>query len=245
MSMPERLLYRAIKVGLDWYKADEGQRYEQFCLNNLELTADESANARIYFAGGTLDDAASTVVKARPPTLHHGYPRPGGPFPAWSITLGGDRESQVYLADDAYPLDEDGERFIDEDGNVVDPKQRRIEYTFSILCIADHPDVTMYYYGLLRNIVLSQRSVFIDGGVDTPVLRGADLAPDARYLPSDVFARQLAVTVQGDECWTEPIDGGFAGSVAGIAMDDTGDGKTSGDDGSSVKALVTSYTAGS
>ena len=154
---------------------------------------------------------------------------------------------QAYIGDDAVPLDEDGERFIDPDtGVVVDPKIRRVEYTHNVLCIADHPDVTLYYYSLLKRIVMSQRAVFIGADLDVPTLSGADLAPDPRYLPNDVFARSLSITVQGDECWTEAIEGGFAATtVQGIAVDDTGDQKTSGAAADSARARITTYAPGS
>lgn len=242
MSMVERRLYRIAEAGLAFFTEDSGQRFERFLMSDtgMGLTAAEAAKGRLYFAGGTDDDG--DTVEARPPTLIHGYARPGGPFPCWALTLGSERTAREYLGDDAVPLDEDGDRFLDpETGDVVDLKIRRVNYNFNILVISDHPDITVYYYQLLKNILLSQYRITPDNELDDLDLSGQDMAPDPRYLPSDVFARILTVTVDFDECWTEPIDGGFAQTVGAIAIDDTGENVTSGDDVGSVTAKVTPY----
>jgi len=240
MSMVERQIFDVIQEGLDFFTGDSGQRFERFLLNELELSVAEAAKGRIYFAGGTNDEG--DAVEARPPTLRHGYARTGGPFPSWNIILGGEREKQPYLNDDALGITEDGERFFDpETGEVVDAKIRRVTYMINIQVIADHPDVTLWYYHLLKRIVLSQHDAFLEKDIYSPTIGGADLVPDPRYLPHDVFARQLTLEIEGEECWTETLEGGFSTTVGGIAVDDTGASKTSGDASASVTAKVTNY----
>ena len=240
MSMVERRLYRIIEAGLDWFKADDGQRFERFMASEqgMDLSAAEAAKARVYFAGGTID---GTEIEARPPTLVHGYARQGGPFPCWALTLGSERTASAYIGDDAPMLDEDGGLYYDpETGDVVDPKERRMAYTFNILTIADHPDVTVWYYQLLKSILMSRYRLVPDNELDDLDLSGQDMAPDPRFLPSDVFARVLTVSIEYDECWTEAIIGG-GGTSVGIAIDDTGEGSTAGDAAGSVTANVTPY----
>jgi len=234
MSMAERLLFTILKGELAYYKADEGQRFERFLLEEQLLDADEAAQARLYFAGGV--NGLGNTIEAQPPSLHHGYPRTGGPFPLWAITLGGERDTQTYLGDDAFPVDEDGDLYADpETGAVVDPKIRRVEYTYNILCLADHPDITLYYYYLLKQIILSQREEFIAADLDPPSITGADLAPDPRFLPDHIFARQLTVTIEGEECWPSQRTGGYAREITGLHLDDA---ETAG-------GGITTYTAGS
>jgi hypothetical protein len=240
MSMTERIVFSVVKTGLDFFKADP-RRYETFLLRELRLDAAEARNARIYFEGGTTDKG--DTVEARPPTLIHGYARTGGPFPCWAMTLGGEREVQSYLNEDGLPVDEDGNVFLDEDDEPADSKIRRVEYTFNIQVIADHPDICLYYYSLLKRCVLRQHGQFEDNDLNDPLISGAELAPDPRFLPHDVFIRQLTIQIEGEECWTEPLDDGTGTSVSGIHVDDTGESKTAGE--GSVDAHITTYAAGS
>lgn len=243
MSMVERIIYDVISDGLDWFKADQGQRFERFLLTELRLSVAEAAKGRIYFAGGT--NTEGETVEARPPTLVHGFARTGGPFPCWALTLGSESESQVYLNDDAEFLDSEGNATIDPDtGEIVEPKVVRIEYLFNILCITDHPDVTLWYYHLLKRIIRSNHDMWLGNDIDPPTINGADLAPDPRYLPSDVFARQLTLRIEGEECWTEPREG-YAVTLSGIAVADTDEELTAGDADGQVTAKVTIDTSGS
>jgi len=234
--MIERAIYRIINAKLEWFKADSGQRFERFLINELRLEASEAAKGNLYFAGG--EDDSGNTIEARPPSIVHGYARTGGPFPCYALTLGSERESQAYLGQDGLVLDDDGFRYLDpETGEIVDPKVRRVEYTFNILVMADNPDVTLWYYHLLKRIILSSAEDFLESDMEVPIVSGADLAPDPRYLPHDIFARQLTLVIEGEECWTEALEG-FASIISGIAIDDSGQSETT----SGTKALITTYT---
>jgi hypothetical protein len=218
MSMAERIIFKVVKDGLQRF-IDKPIRFERFLRQEIELEPEEAAKGRLYFAGGV--DAAGNTVEARPPTPIHGYARQGGPFPCWALTLAAERRSQDYLDQDGAALDEDGEPFFDEEtGKVVDAKYRRVEYTYNFLVITDNADVTLWYYHLLKFIVLSAYDVLKEHHLDDPDLSGADLAPDPRYLPSDVFARSLTLSIQTDETWTTEIAGGGGNKVSGIHIDD-------------------------
>lgn len=233
--MVERTLFTVINDQLDWYKA-KPERFERFLMDRQGLSLAEATKARLYFEGGTTDDGEE--VEARPPTLIHGYARPGGPFPCWAMTLGSERVATDYLGKDASFLDSDGEHYFDpETGAVVDPKVRRMEYRFDILVITDHPDVTVWYYHLLKNIVMSQQDVLEGLDVEDLVFTGADMAPDPRFLPDTMYGRVFQVTVQGDESWEQAMARGT--ELSGIAVD-SGDG-TSGGTGA-VDANVTVST---
>jgi hypothetical protein len=215
--MVERILYDVVGAGLDWYRADAA-RFERFLLNDLRLDADEAARARGYFEG---DATADPVVDPRPPTLIHGFARTGGPFPCIALVLGRERIAQDYLGRDAPMLDSDEEKFQDpETGAWIDPKARRMAYTFQFHVYAGHPDVTVYYYQLLKKVIMSQLDVLEDNDVEDLEFEGNDLAPDPRYLPSDVFGRMLSVTVNGDELWAEEIEGGYGTQVDGLHVAD-------------------------
>ena len=238
--MAERTIFTIIQDGLAEFteESDRGRKFEQFLIQRMRLGEEEAAKARLYFAGGT--NSAGETIEARPPTLVHGFAHTGGPFPCWALTLGGERTVNDYIGEDGLLLDSEGEKWIDPNtGRVVDPKLCRVEYTFVILNIADHPDIVVYYYQLLKYILRKNHQTLIEADLDGLSLTGADMMPDPRYLPSDVFARQLTVTVQSDELWFEEFDGEGT-SVAVIHVDDSGEGRTIG--AGSVDALITPIT---
>ena len=219
MSLPERTLYDVIAAGLAWFR-EEPARYERFLIETGVVTEAEAARARLYFAGG-VDPTDGSTVKARPPSLIHGYARTGGPMPCWAITLGGDDVATDYLGKDASLLDSDGEYFYDpESGQVVDPKIRRFRYVFPIMVYAEHPDICRQYYNLLKFIVMSSQDLLEERDVEDMTLSGRDLAPDPRFLPDFIFGRVLTVTVEGDETWTEEFAAGFGRGVRGLLVND-------------------------
>lgn len=238
MSMAERRLFEVVRDGLQVFK-DDPFAIEAWALDSLELSAEEAAKLRLYFEGGT--NADGDEIPAKPPVLVHGYPRVDGPFPCWALTLGAETIEQDYLGKDAPFLDSEGSKHYDtRTGEVVDPRARRLQYRYEFLVITEHPDITVYYYHLLKLILMSNQTALEQSDVEDLAISGADLAPDPRYLPSDVFARVLTVIVSGDETWCESLPGPYARSVQGIAVDDTGEGVTSGEDGA--VARVTTYT---
>jgi len=246
MALVERVLFSVIKTGLDWFKA-KPERFERWLRDECdELSDEEIAHALLYFAGGTTADGEA--VEARPPALIHGYARTGGPFPCWALVLGAEKIFTNYLGDDASLLDSDGEYTYDpETGKIVDPKIRRMQYTFNVLVHVDHPDVCSYYYHLLKFIVSSSDDVLRARDVDELDFSGQDLAPDPRYLPSDLFTRLFQIVVVADETWAEapwsefqPIEPGPK-TLTGMHLDDDGSQTPDGAEGDE-KALVTTYT---
>jgi len=243
MSMAERRIYEVIEDGLQVFK-DDPAALELWALESLELDATEAAKLRLYFAGGT--NADGDTIEARPPILVHGYPRVDGPFPCWAMTLGAEAIEQDYLGKDAPFLDSDGEKYYDSrSGEVVDPKARRLQYRYELLVITDHPDITVYYYHLLKLILMANQSTLEEKDVEDMGFSGADVAPDPRYLPPDVFTRVLSITVSGDEVWCENLRETYANRVSGIALDDTGEGVTAGDEDAAVTAKMTVSIEGS
>lgn len=234
--MAERRLVRAIKAGLQEY-IDDPWLLEAWALKMLELDQDEIDELRLYFAGGT--DAAGETHEARPPIVVHGYPRRSGPFPCWALTLGNESIEQDYLGKDAPFLDSDGEKSFDQYGNVVDPRIRRLGYTYPIMVITDHPDITVIYYHLLKNIIMSSQDALEKDDVEDLAFTGQDMAPDPRFLPEDVFVRLLIVTVSGDETWCSPREQPYSNQVGGLHTDDTGEGATEGDGSTSASITPT------
>jgi hypothetical protein len=233
----ERQIASVVKTELERLKADP-RLIEDLFVEEHGLAREEAQKIRLYFEGGTAADG--TDLEADPPIFVHGYPTVQGPFPCWAMTLGGERIHTDYLGRDAAFLDSDGETFYDVRTNkVVDPKARRFQYTFDFLVISRHADITVAYYQLLKRILLSQEAALILDDADELEISGADMAPDPRYLPADVFARVLQLTTYGEENWGAPLTRA-SGGVGGLHVND-GDGVTVGDSDNSVSAAITPY----
>jgi len=232
--MVERTLFEVIKAGLDWF-VEDARRFARWLVQEQLIAEEEADNARIFFEGQPLADPP---VPPKAPTLVHGYARTGGPFPCVALTLGAEDIAQDYLGRDASMLDSEGEYYVDpETGDIVDPHLRRLRYTFNLLIHANHPDVCVWYYHLVKWVVMSSRAELEKRNVEDLSFSGRDMAPDPRYLPDDIFTRLLTVTVEGDETWEEAIPAGFAQRVSGIFQDQTSDLTAAGE-----TAGVTPYT---
>jgi hypothetical protein len=200
----ERVLYRIVDVALQQITA-RPLLYERWLLKN-GLSTDEAKNARQAF-------------ETAPLRLMHGYAHDGAYFPCASLILGSETVAQDFLNEDAPPLDEDGEPYIDEDGNVVDPHARRWEYHWEWYIYVGHHDLCLYYYYLIRHLCVAARAVFQAAGIDEIVYGGAELAPDPRYLPADMWVRRFSVTARAMEEYTEAFGEGQFKTIEGMIVD--------------------------
>jgi hypothetical protein len=207
--MIQRLLYTALKTGLAEIAKDPTILDDIFGSKGMNLAAEEITMIKELFA-------------KRPPDVHHGYARADYQFPLYSITLANESETQHFLNDDAGMLDD-----YDDPDYGADVHATFWEHNFNILCYAEHPEVAIYIYEVGKNILLAANSAMAEAGVFEPKVSGMDLAPDPRYIPDHLFARQISYYCQ-DELWRidkeSKLDKAF--KVAGIHLDSTGGVKT-------------------
>lgn len=212
--MLQRLIYKRLKEGVAYVKSDP-RVIEQLFQDLFELERSEV-------------ESIKTAFQTKTPNVIHGYARTDSEFPLYSIVLGGERETDTYLSDDAGMI-QDPE---DEDYG-ADRLSSLWESTFQILCYTEHPDMTLYYYEIAKAIILT--SDFFSWGVLDFDTSGMDLAPDPRYIPEHLFVRQLTWKAKYE---FERIDRnsklGKAFKVRGIHVDKSG----SPSDVGGVKTLV-------
>lgn len=175
--MLERALYGLITAGIQ------------------EVLADVSVLQRFLVEEALLEEAEATKVveyfQTATPSVVHGYARSDNKFPLYAIILTGDNQDQKFLGDEgAFHDDPEDEDFGADDFAAV------FAYQISIVVYAQNPDIVLYYYHLLRMIIL--------GGIDTLkkveffdiTLSGSDLAPDMSTMPNGLFQRRLAVSAK-------------------------------------------------
>lgn len=217
--MIQRYLYEIIKDGIDAITADPTLLDDLFD-RDLDIEDDEVTGIKEYFV-------------ANPPGVVNGYARQEMAFPLYSIILGREGEAENFLGEDGGQLlDEDDEYF------AADIETAIWEHNYLIYVYAENPDVTAYYYEILKTIIQAQLSTLVDYHCHDFKMTGMDLAPDPQYIPSHLFVRQLSFTCRRE---FQRIDRdsrfGKAFTVEGIHIDD---GAELSDVG--VKLQVTPYT---
>lgn len=147
-------------------------------ISNYGLTQTETNNVKEYF-------------KAKPPTIVNGYAFRDATFPLIAITLAQEGEAINFIHDDGLPiLDEDDPNYLS------DVKSSVWQYSYQILIYTENPDATAYYYEIMKSILLASFNDLVVLGCFQFKVMGSDLAPDPKYLPEHLFARQLTFSCQ-------------------------------------------------
>lgn len=174
--MLHRFLFNVLKTGLTAVK-DDPRILDDLFAEGYQLDSSESEAIKTYFL-------------AKPPTVINGYARQDTIFPAIAIVLSSEREAQNFLGDSA------GQVMDDSDLDGADIDSAIWEYSYNLLIYSEHPDVTAYYYEITKSIMLAGYDYLTENGMFEFTLSGTELAPDPRYLPEHLFARQLQFKCQ-------------------------------------------------
>jgi|WetSurMetagenome_2_1015567.scaffolds.fasta_scaffold32790_3 hypothetical protein len=201
----ERLIFTRLEKQFEALKADP-RIYERFLLD-CGLDAEEALIGRQRW-------------EERPASVVHGYSRGGAPFPVVALVLGQESTVQDYLGEDGEPLGEDGEEYLDDEGNRVDAHVRRWEHRYDLYVYAEHPDEALYLYQLVKQIMVSGRKEFLDADLDEITYSGAELAPDPRYMPSEMFTRRFSITLRADVQYNDSLEAPPFATMRGIAVAD-------------------------
>ena len=133
-----------------------------------------------------------TNFKRQPPKAILGYARSGVQTPVYAVVSESENESDSFLGD--YVGQTTGARAPESQ---VDPASEftgaLFEATYGIYTYAEHPDVASYLWHLSKAIVHGGKKFLLSCGVLEVSLSGAELAPDANYMPDNMFVRVLRV----------------------------------------------------
>ena len=177
-----------------------------------------------------------TWWKLKTPTVKHQYGRADDEFPLFSIVLGNEEETDLWIGNDGVLVATDGSGFIDTDDPDfgADLKSSIWQHTYQILCYSEHPDGTLYMYEIAKAIFIS--ADLDDCGFHSAHFSGMDLAPDVRFIPENLFARILVIRGKREfERISRTAKLGKAFKVGGVHIDKSGSPSDVGD----VKTLVT------
>ena len=188
-ALPERTLLALMRLGVQAITDDLatnpaiGESALELILKELE---DDTERGK-----------AREVWTDNPPEVVQGFPRVDSPFPLYAVTLGSDLPNQDYLSlgDQA---------FLNELEQTAGSEfKQRVAGTFVIFVMSEHPDITTWYYRVLRHIFNIGVPYLVARGLTNPKLTGADLAPDPQYTPDNLFTRRLTISVEYNESWTD------------------------------------------
>ena len=183
--LPGRVIKRALQIGVDALIATPAL-VTRILETDLEDSA-ELAKAVAYWA-------------AHPPTVVQGYTQGNAVFPRIVVTLSADRNMR-----DLIGLGE--QAWLDQSDDVQGTEFRvRMMAVFTIFIMAEHSDVTMWYYRIARrilNVASSPGGYFVARGLEEPKLDGNDLIPDPQYTPENIYVRQLTLAIEYWDTWTD------------------------------------------
>jgi hypothetical protein len=220
--MIHRYIFDILTEGVAAIQKDKTLLDELFC-ENFELVSEEADAIKEYFDKHGLH-------------IGNGYPRDDTPYPAVQIILGEEGEVEHFLNDS-------GGMVIDETSLDYgsDIKVSLWRHVYRMLIATTHPDVTAYYYEIVKFIMLEGLNTLEDDGCFEFKLSGMELAPDPRYLPNHIFSRQLLFECNRPFQRIDKESKLFrAKQVSGLHVDSDGSPRDVGD----ISTNVTTYIPG-
>ena len=127
---------------------------------------------------------------AKPPRVRHGYVTDHADLPCYTIILATDEPDTRFLGGLAQMDDTDPA--VEVIGCV---ETRR----YDLLVLGRTPDETLWFYKILKNLVLSNYATLRDYDVLLTTYSGRELDPVRENLPEFVFRRVLSLTVRVEE----------------------------------------------
>ena len=179
--MIERVLIQTLRTGLA-ARVAAPSTIVRMCTEGYGLVQSEA-------------DAVAKIFVAEPPSVAMQYPREDSKFPLVSVILVDERESTQYI-------NAGHTRYIG-----TRHKRASIwEQKFALWVSTKHPDLTLYLYAMVKDIMLASRDDLVASGVVVSSYAGSDMGPNADYAPFWLFIRQLLVSAtQQREVFDETV----------------------------------------
>jgi len=219
--MIHRYIHELLTEGVATYQANPELMDDIFDVL-YELDEKEAESIKTYFLANGLN-------------VYNGYPRLDSKHPFVAIILASEGEAETFLGDYAGMITEEGEFY------GMDVKGSFWNHVFQLPVVSEHPDITTYLYEMVKVIMIAGLPFLTAQECHTFSFSGADLAPDARYIPNHLFVRQLTFSCQRQLALIDRASKlNKAWQVSGLHIDSSGSPRDVGD----VETLITPYAVG-
>jgi hypothetical protein len=205
--MIHRYLHDILSEGVAAIKANPGILDDLF-RDNYVLVSEEAESIKQYFVDKGL-------------AVKNGYPRESTVWPAVNIVLGEEAETDSVLAESGGLVMGSEDPDAEIDPNVGAELLASIwAHQYRLIITTEHPDVTAYYYEIVKFIMLDGIRSLMDDGCFEFEFSGNDLAPNPPYFPEHLFSRQLVFRCQRElQRYDRALQNLRATRVSGIHVD--------------------------
>jgi hypothetical protein len=212
--MVERLVFTAVEDGVRFLVQNPDVLVE-FLVEEAGLHPDEATKVKDLYVA----TQGRAGIEERPgPSVVHGYARADTAFPAYAITLGAESENQTFLGDEG-AMDDDPESAT----YGADTFSAIFGYTVNIMVYAQHPDLVLYLYQLLKHALVTAFPLFKQEDLFDLKINGADMAPDPAWVPAGLFLRRLTLNCNRQYRQTQVNTAlGRAWKIRGVHIDARG-----------------------
>ena len=210
----ERRIFDVLAAGREEATENSNFLVDFFCSAGLQES--EAEELRTFWDSVSVPNLKDATKPFKGVDIIHQYPRgPNVQFPCWAIVLMNEGEiSPRFIGDEV-------DDFQDENGLVTGSGLGSFwKATYSIYTYAQLPDLCIAYYELCRFFLTRGRDFLKDSttgadAVDTS-FSGADMAPDPRYHPENMFVRRF--TVELTQCRTveNAVQEGRGTKISGV-----------------------------
>lgn len=192
-GMLERTIFDVLAAGREEATVNSEFLVQFFC--SIGLSEAEAEEIRTFWDSRTIANQADPDSPFKGVDIIHQYPRGPNPvFPCWSIVLMNEAEGSDKT--DRF-LGDEGDDVFDDDGNFEGACTSSIwKSTYAVYVYAQNPDLCIYYYELARFFLTRGRQFLKSesgGRVLDTAFSGADMAPDPRYDPENMFVRRFMI----------------------------------------------------
>jgi hypothetical protein len=132
----------------------------------------------------------------KPPRVLQGYATSPADVPCYAIVLASDRPEKTPIGYFA------GSDPADPSSESIGSVESR---TYSILVYGYGPDMALYLYKVLKQIILRRLLWLAQNGAQDPTYNGRELEPVPAYLPDRVYMRVFTLTIRCEEYYDQIV----------------------------------------
>lgn len=189
-TLPQRAIKLILDAGISYY----GQAANKFAIQRALPFLEESEL-----------ETVERLVAEQPLEVIHGFARKGAKFPVVAIVLANETSPRgtAYLNDyQTVGRDEYG----DAGGEWVDIHGVEFDTALNLLVYAsDSPDIAIYWYELVKFILIQSRKILAELGIDNPEISGGDIKPLPEFIPELIYLRELRLKFRTRQVFAEEI----------------------------------------